>query len=754
MSWLWGASTNPQFEELSEKACSPLNLPYPQSEDIATALEITDMIRSKAVLPKMAMQSLKRRIASKNGRVQMYAIGLTDTCIKNGGDHFLAEIASKEFVDEVSGLIKSPVTNPEVKQMLLKNFQQWALAFESKRELGFFVDIYKELKNSGVAFPPPPAPVPSHLLTTTTAPAWVDSDVCMRCRSAFTFTNRKHHCRNCGLVFDQACSSRTMALPKFGIAEEVRVCESCWVKSGKGKNESAPAIPGRTPRSRADLDADLQRAIELSLAESQPGGSNFIGSEPPLARKNGSAEEDDEELRLAIEASLRDMERARPSAPTGLEEPEFRPLPTFDLAPRETETVVTFSNTMDQMAAYGERDLRRFPHAHILAEQAYAIGEKLRRNVEEKSTKQQMLSEMQDKLSQAVGLYGQILDGQQAFAARRLQEEQQRQYQQQQQRSLYSYAPPQQYPNYVPQTGYAPPNGYGQYVPPQPTYQPPQQSQQPAVPSLYPTMPYAGQTQGQPIYAPPQVYAQQPYRQETTSPLPFASSPSQYAPQQQPWAAAPSQPNLARHTSLHIQPVSAAVPSALQRQVSMTYGAPPEPSQYHAQEASAPPPLDMTTHPSSPTASIHQPLPVPAQSQNHASAPTDVSSQSSYVSPTPVSTQLSSSPSTQQHLPPQQQQQWDAQGYDLTPSAPHAQPPQQQQQQYQPSHPQQQQQQPAQPQQQQWQQPQSTQQLPPGVYSASSFPQALPATIFPDAPIEAPKGLEKEEKEEALLIEL
>jgi growth factor-regulated tyrosine kinase substrate len=138
--------------------------------------------------------------------------------------------------------------------MALKYFQQWALAFEAKKELSFFVDVYNELKNSGtylrypssliwlaerpvegIKFPPPPAPIPSHLLTTTTAPAWVDSDVCMRCRTAFTFTNRKHHCRNCGLVFDQACSSRNMPLPHFGITEPVRVCEGCWTKSGKGK---------------------------------------------------------------------------------------------------------------------------------------------------------------------------------------------------------------------------------------------------------------------------------------------------------------------------------------------------------------------------------------------------------------------------------------------------------------------------------------------------------------------------------------
>lgn len=115
----------------------------------------------------------------------------------------------------------------------------------------------------------------------------------------------------------------------------------------------------------------------------------MVGSEPPLARHTDKAaqDDDDEQLRLAIEASLRDVE-ARPSAPAGADEPEYKPLPTFDLAPRETETLLTFSNTLDQMAAYGERDLRRFPHAHVLYEQAYAMGGKLQRNAEEKSTKQ------------------------------------------------------------------------------------------------------------------------------------------------------------------------------------------------------------------------------------------------------------------------------------------------------------------------------------------------------------------------------
>ncbi|WWC71583.1 uncharacterized protein I206_105541 [Kwoniella pini CBS 10737] len=746
MSWIWGSTTNPQFEELAEKACSPLHLPYPQSEDIATSLEVADMIRSKSVQPKIAMQSLKRRIASKNGRVQMYALGLTDTCIKNGGDHFLAEIASKEFVDELSGLIKSPITNAEVKQMLLKVFQQWALAFQSKKELAFFVDVYNELKNSGISFPPPPAPIPSHLLTTSTAPAWVDSDVCMRCRTAFTFTNRKHHCRNCGLVFDQACSSRTMPIPRFGITEEVRVCESCWVKSGKGKTPDgpAPAVPGRTPRSRADVDADLQRAIELSLAESQPGGSNFIGSEPPIARKNATAEEDDEDLRLAIEASLRDMERARPSAPTGYDEPEYKPLPTFDLAPRETETILTFSNTMDQMAAYGERDLRRFPHAHILAEQAYSLGEKLHRNAEEKSTKQQMLAEMQGKLSEAVSLYGQILDGQQAYSARRIQEEQQRRYQQNQ--SMYAYASPQQQNpySYVQQT-YPTANGYGQYNP-QTLYQPPQpQAPAHAAPSLYPQMPLQAAATPQTNYAQTQ---QIPYRPETISPHPVQPVQQYYNPQ--------AQSSLARHPSLNSQLVSS--PSAPHRQVSVTYGSAPTSVAIDTTQQQAPPVPTASHPPSSPPTSLHSVA-------HQASAPPAPSSQGSYKSPAPLHNQLDPQPqwNAQPSQPPQQQwngvqeqqqQQQPQQSYQQGSYAP-SQAIQQSYEPYPQVQPPQQQQQSAQHTQQHQQQiQQSNGILPSGVYNVNSFPSA-PGQIFPDAPSEIPlKTVEKEEKEEALLIEL
>lgn len=70
---------------------------------------------------------------------------------------------------------------------------------------------------------------------------------------------------------------------------------------------------------RADqFDADLQRAISLSLAEGNHN-SFVAGSQPVIDGRQLEGTDDipleDEEFRLAIEASLAEMKQVRPSAP-------------------------------------------------------------------------------------------------------------------------------------------------------------------------------------------------------------------------------------------------------------------------------------------------------------------------------------------------------------------------------------------------------------------------------------------------------
>ena len=90
------------------------------SEDIVLNLVISDQVRLKSVQPKDAMLALKRRLNHKNPNVQLLDLSVSTlywphTRVKSGGDHFLVEIASREFMDYLVTALKSPVLNPDVK---------------------------------------------------------------------------------------------------------------------------------------------------------------------------------------------------------------------------------------------------------------------------------------------------------------------------------------------------------------------------------------------------------------------------------------------------------------------------------------------------------------------------------------------------------------------------------------------------------------------------------------------------------------
>lgn len=219
-----------------------------------------------------------------------------------------------------------------------------------------------------------------------------------------------------------------MALPWFGITEDVRVCDGCWSKSKTGglakqamllhdqQQSKAPKIPAKSaaPRGRAGReDEDLQKAIALSLAESKASTrTGFVSaeahsglSEPPLrgtdgrrlegtdsSGQPGEGEEDDADLLAAIEASLREM-RDAPSAPAGLpiDEDDVRVESKrgasvgpreWDLNPREEDAILTFSQTVGQASRMGERDLRRWGNERELWENARDMGDKVGKGIQ------------------------------------------------------------------------------------------------------------------------------------------------------------------------------------------------------------------------------------------------------------------------------------------------------------------------------------------------------------------------------------
>jgi len=56
------------------------------------------------------------------------------------------------------------------------------------------------------------------------------ADTCMHCRtSKFSAYNRRHHCRNCGLIVCDGCSKKRFLLSHLD-SKPVRVCDACHTK--------------------------------------------------------------------------------------------------------------------------------------------------------------------------------------------------------------------------------------------------------------------------------------------------------------------------------------------------------------------------------------------------------------------------------------------------------------------------------------------------------------------------------------------
>ncbi|TSO15284.1 RUN and FYVE domain-containing protein 1 [Bagarius yarrelli] len=58
--------------------------------------------------------------------------------------------------------------------------------------------------------------------------AWLKDDEatqCKQCQKDFSISRRKHHCRNCGDIYCNSCSSNELALPSY--PRPVRVCDVC-----------------------------------------------------------------------------------------------------------------------------------------------------------------------------------------------------------------------------------------------------------------------------------------------------------------------------------------------------------------------------------------------------------------------------------------------------------------------------------------------------------------------------------------------
>jgi hypothetical protein len=116
-----------------------------RNASLKTAVEPQEP-KCSAFVPRSKFLFIHTKIISHD------SLQLTDACVKNGGDHFLVEIASREFIDNLVSILKVPGLNHDVKNAILRAIQNWSIAFEGRYALGYVGQVYKTLQGEGVLF--------------------------------------------------------------------------------------------------------------------------------------------------------------------------------------------------------------------------------------------------------------------------------------------------------------------------------------------------------------------------------------------------------------------------------------------------------------------------------------------------------------------------------------------------------------------------------------------------------------------------
>lgn len=110
---------------------------------------------------------------------------------------------------------------------------------------------------------------------------------CRVCAAEFSFSRRRHHCRNCGYIFCEDCSFRTQPVPNRNITAPVRVCDDCYfalLDSGR-----APAISKSESR-LVERRAPSTQQAQTQQSQSQQPPTPVSSTGPSAGEKSGSAQ--------------------------------------------------------------------------------------------------------------------------------------------------------------------------------------------------------------------------------------------------------------------------------------------------------------------------------------------------------------------------------------------------------------------------------------------------------------------------------
>ncbi|XP_042425147.1 TOM1-like protein 9 [Zingiber officinale] len=121
--------------------------------DWAMNVQICDILNREPGQAKEVIRGLKRRIGHKSSRVQLLALTLLETVIKNCGDVVHMYVAEKDVLRKMVKIVKKK-PDPQVKEKILVLIDTWQEALGGPRATyPQYYAAYQELLQAGAVFP-------------------------------------------------------------------------------------------------------------------------------------------------------------------------------------------------------------------------------------------------------------------------------------------------------------------------------------------------------------------------------------------------------------------------------------------------------------------------------------------------------------------------------------------------------------------------------------------------------------------------
>eukprot|EP00762_Andalucia_godoyi_P002424 ANDGO_02781.mRNA.1 Vacuolar protein sorting-associated protein 27 len=137
-----------------EKATSELLI----EPDWPLNLQICDVVNNNPDLAKDFMKNIRKRLTHKNQQVQLLALTLLETVMKNCGPAVYVEVGSKDFQKDLVSVLQKERKKgviSDVQDKILFLIVQWNECFEPlKLQYPGFCDTYKAVRDLGFGFPP------------------------------------------------------------------------------------------------------------------------------------------------------------------------------------------------------------------------------------------------------------------------------------------------------------------------------------------------------------------------------------------------------------------------------------------------------------------------------------------------------------------------------------------------------------------------------------------------------------------------